>query len=86
MMMPSQPDGQMTWGGVNFLFVGTAALPALEDARRAGRRIVRKGLQDVLEWLGEGDWNDEPSGAEVFQALRAGTDPMKINNKHILAM
>lgn len=85
-IMPSQPDGRMTWSGINFLFVGTQPLPLLEDARRDARRIVRKGLQDVLEWLGEGHWNDEPSGAEVIYALRLGADPMKILNRHICAM
>lgn len=84
-LMPQQPDGQMTWSGIQFLFIGTQPLPLMEDVRREGRRVVRRGLQDVLEWLGE-DWNDEPSGAEIFDALKNGTDPMKVTNKHIRAM
>lgn len=84
-LMRSEPDGEMVWSGLNFLFVGTGPLPLMEDVRREGRRIVRRGLADVLEWLGE-SWNDEPTGAEVFQALKHGADPMRLVNRHVRAI
>lgn len=84
-LMPSRPDGLMIWGGLQFLFIGTQPLPLMEDVRREGRRTVRRGLADVLEWLGE-YWNDEPTGAEVFHALQSGVDPMKLVNRHVTSM
>jgi hypothetical protein len=83
-LMPLKPDGRMYWSGLNTLFIGTGPLPVLEDAGRAARRIVREGLQDVLEWLGE-DWNNEPSGMDIFQQLKDGKNPMEVTNKHVSA-
>jgi hypothetical protein len=81
-MMPSLPDGRMVWSGINFLWIGTRPLPLMEEVGRDARRTVRKGLQDVLEWLGE-DWNNEPSGAEIYQRLKDGENPMEVTNKHV---
>jgi hypothetical protein len=84
-LIQSEPDGQMVWSGLNFLFVGTSPLPLMEDVRREGRRIVRRGLADVLEWLGE-SWNDEPTGREVLLALKRGANPLQLVNKHVRAI
>lgn len=75
----------MTWGGVTYLFIGTRPLPLMEEVGREARRIVRSGLRDVLDWLGE-SWYDEPTGVEIFEALKHGANPRTIVNRHVSAV
>lgn len=51
------------------IIIGTRPLDPIEAAGREGRLIVRRGMADVLAWLGE-PVNTEPSGAEILAALR----------------
>jgi hypothetical protein len=51
------------------LFLGTAPLTVKEQAGRDARMIVREGLADVLEWLGQSVYT-EPTTAEILAELR----------------
>lgn len=74
---PTLPDGVMVlahpehlYGGGDhpILWIGAAPLTDLEAAAREARLTVRRGLADVLTWLGEPVEN-EPTGAEIWGAL-----------------
>lgn len=59
---PTLPDGETV------VWVGVAPLSDLEAAGREARLTVRRGLADVLAWLGEAVEN-EPTGIELWNAL-----------------
>lgn len=56
-------------GGQMVLWIGTYA-DEMDRAARDARLMVRRGLADVLGWLGETVEN-EPTGAEIYAALLA---------------
>lgn len=59
-------DGRMYWIGTQVCLLGTAY-----DVKDDARRIVRRGLKDILDWLGE-PLDVIPTHQEVLAALRAG--------------
>lgn len=70
------PDGQVIMTSFNAVpvagpavLVGTCPLSELEQAGRDGRLAVRRGLADVLEWLGHPVEN-EPTGKQILAMLR----------------
>ena len=76
-LSPALPDGRMVlaspeslYGGGDhpILWVGTAPLTPGAALRREARLMVRRGLADVLAWLGETVEN-EPTGTEIWNAL-----------------
>jgi hypothetical protein len=70
------PDGEMAlsvdyglYGDDHaIVWIGCAPLDEHEQAKRDARRTVRRGLADVLAWLGEPVEN-EPGGVEIWEAL-----------------
>jgi hypothetical protein len=77
-LSPLLPDGRMVlasaqhlYGGGDhpILWIGTAPLTDREQLRREARLTVRRGLADVLGWLGEAVEN-EPTGVELWDALK----------------
>lgn len=58
-LVPHIPDttvwfaGEYSFYGQRTLFVGTQLPDLREQCRRQARMTVRRGLADVLEWLGE---------------------------------
>ena len=61
-LSPLLPDGETV------VWVGAAPLSEREAAMREARLHVRRGLADVLAWLGEAVEN-EPTGREIWDAL-----------------
>jgi hypothetical protein len=53
----------------NVILIGTRPLTELEAAGREARLAVRRGLADVLEWLGRPVMN-EPTGAQLLAVIR----------------
>lgn len=77
-LSPLLPDGQMflstDYGNPfgseqSIVWIGTAPLSDREQLRREARLTVRRGLADVLGWLGEAVEN-EPTGVELWDALK----------------
>lgn len=60
------PDGRMYWIGTQVLVLGT-----MYDVKDDARRIVRRGMKDVLDWLGE-PLDVYPTSKEVLDALKQG--------------
>lgn len=60
-------------GGARIVLVGTRPLTTLEAAGREARLIVRRGLADVLAWLGQPVEN-EPTGADILASFAAYQD------------
>ena len=56
------------------MHVGTRPLTVLEQAGKDARMIVRRGMADVLAWLGEAVDN-EPTGRQILDALRREYGP-----------
>jgi hypothetical protein len=54
------------------LFIGTGPISESTRTRREALRIVRTGLADVLDWLGEKPWRPAMGGHELLDALRNG--------------
>jgi hypothetical protein len=76
-LSPVLPDGQVFMSSdyadpfgneQSILWIGSAPLTELAAARREARLAVRRGLADVLAWLGETVEN-EPTGVELWNAL-----------------
>lgn len=76
-LSPVLPDGQIVlagdlhlYGGGDhpILWVGCAPLDPVAAARRHARLMVRRGLADVLAWLGEAVEN-EPTGRQIWDTL-----------------
>lgn len=55
------------------LFIGCRPLAPLEQAGKDARLAVRRGLADVLEWLGQPVEN-EPTGQEIFDRMMQAAD------------
>jgi hypothetical protein len=70
---PMLRDGRVINMG-DVMLIGTHPLTPLEAAGREARLTVRRGLADVLEWLGRPVEN-EPTGAEVFNLIHRGGRP-----------
>jgi hypothetical protein len=73
MKQPMLSDGRVvlandgTRGGQMVVWIGTCA-DEFDRAARDARLTVRRGLADVLAWLGEPVEN-EPTGDEIWEAL-----------------
>lgn len=52
------------------MVIGTRPLTDLEKAGQEARLVVRRGLADVLEWLGQRVDNTPPTSAEILDGLR----------------
>lgn len=66
------PDGMVLVVGRNEMYViGTCPRSELDLARHRARWLVRRGLADVLEWLGEDVGPEHPAtGAQILARLR----------------
>lgn len=71
-------DGKVYLFGSSYLWIGTGQIDFWEAIRREGRLLVREGLKDVLEWLGE-DWYNEPTGEEIYEMFaQHGQDAFQV--------
>lgn len=71
-LSPLLPDGKVydvRGPGQAIVWIGCAPLDEHEQAQRDARLAVRRGLADVLTWLGEPVEN-EPGGVEIWEALQ----------------
>lgn len=71
---PYVPDGTvLIIGKRDAIVIGMCPRTELELVGYAARHIVRRGLADVLEWLGEEVGPEmPPTGAAILARLRAG--------------
>jgi hypothetical protein len=70
-------DGRIAIIG-DHVYLGTRPLTTREAAAREARLIVRRGLADVLEWLGE-PVEIYPTSAEILERFQAMNDARKGN-------
>lgn len=63
------------------VLVGTRPLTDLQAAAREARLLVRRGMADVLVWLGEPVYN-EPTGREILDAIAALADDSPVVGRH----
>lgn len=80
-MQPHLQDGKVLWMGMRWLHIGTRPLDLMEEVGREARLIVREGMKEILEWLGE-PWYNEPTGQEILAALKRGSTSLLDDSKH----
>lgn len=88
------PDGRMLLVGVDPLahamFLGTGPWTEQDILKEQAQRIVRNGLADVLEWLGQkvGPPVDAPIPLLNHQAIKQGlaeaSSPLSPNAFHVI--
>lgn len=81
---PNLKDGSVILYGSRYLWIGTRPLTLMEECGREARMIVRRGMADVLAWLGH-EVEIEPTGRQILDRLRREGDPMRmlaITNNH----
>ncbi len=64
--------------GRTALHIGTRPLTEVERARLEGRYLVRRGMADVLAWLGESVGPPPPrpgAGRRLWDLIQASTEP-----------
>lgn len=66
---PMLPDGQVVILRGGTIMIGTCPLTPIQAAGREARLIVRRGMAEVLTWLGEPVYT-EPTSAEILDSLR----------------
>ena len=69
--LETYPDGSMVWHGTEILWLGTKPLHPLDEVGREARMLVREGLADVLEWLGE-PVITEPTSRQILDGIPSG--------------
>lgn len=70
-MLMLGPDlGPYALGGPQVIVLGIGPIDWRTWCRREARRIVRTGLADVLDWLGEPQWRPARTSAEILAELR----------------
>jgi hypothetical protein len=70
-MTEALEDGTVAKGPAG-IHIGTGPRSFQAQARIDAHRIVRTGLAEVLEWLGEKPWSEPSTGAELLSRLKEG--------------